>query len=460
MTPRSEWKYKAQAQALRDRHGSDDGAISYTAVFNTFIERVMRDEEFSNDARALLGLARYSWGMLADAPMDGLPKVSDKDRAPRRLTQAELAEFLDLAPSTFSRVCTRFRETGILPPDGESLYLIDQRQGPLFASVRSPSKSAAMRSEEDSTSSNNSPGPAPGQGEQKGNTPWREQVFDRFPDLAQALADARAERDRRREQWRLAANDVDRIEKKILGATRDLQREAASSSGKEVSLEVQPTEGRRLISPPDENSSTSGMEVVADSSAEIAGVETDSTPKSLAVNAGAETPIMALWDDEHAPSSSPLYLLAEPPTTTTPPQEPKPKQPTAQTPSQEVAQVRSSLARYGTADAEASRQLIAACRKWAADVTTEEILWFIGVAARKMSSGVANRIGWLLTTVPNLFEGGDTLTEFREAQKPRPPTYSDQQHKEAEQILADEHSTGLERMWARRVLGLDLEEEP
>jgi hypothetical protein len=72
----------------------------------------------------------------------------------------------------------------------------------------------------------------------------------------------------------------------------------------------------------------------------------------------------------------------------------------------EVATVRLSLARFGSAEAAGARKLLRNCRRKAPGCTTTEIAAFIDRKAERFAAGrIDNPIGFLIKSVPDCFEG-------------------------------------------------------
>ena len=73
-------------------------------------------------------------------------------------------------------------------------------------------------------------------------------------------------------------------------------------------------------------------------------------------------------------------------------------------PPAEVRELKARLEQYlGPIDDDATRQLLALCRRRASDCTVEEIAYFVGYKMRSLSS-IHNPVGFILTAVPRHFE--------------------------------------------------------
>jgi hypothetical protein len=184
--------------------------------------------------------------------------------------------------------------------------------------------------------------------------------------------------------------------------------------------------------------------------------------------------------DESGDLLTPIGLApigASPPVGDTPiaPMGVTPTEPVGATPTQLVreqnykqtssASIAEALSQYATADDDAARKLIAACRAEAPDCEESEILHFVHQKALLLRSGRINSpLGFLLSSVPKCFQG-DAFQLYRNRREETRRRATVQSHEETlqeqewireqEEILADPNSAEEDKRFARQILGME-----
>jgi hypothetical protein len=431
--PRVRWKHADRAAEFHRSHGYARYAMDFVAT----LETEMHDTEVSKEHRVLAAIKRFSWGNFSDFAVTGMPKVAPDDPEPRPITQAELARIIETSAATMSEACTNLRNRSYLRAGVQELYLVDQQAGDLFRSATNLGGSQAvnLKLESNSNSSN-------------GDLPFARfclAYLDSHPDVAGKINYHQVERDRHDEAARKERDALRRIEREILGAFRNEERNRSRSAKQPSTAASDPT---HAAAPPGSDSPIIPAEAVRTPPADVLPPLSDSTdqpfatpeqklrtppvpiqtppkaarPKPPAINEEPGRPLNTLTPKGRCSSSSAVRFTPRESGTTTnfppvgprnlnPVTDPEPEKPPSEMSKLET-NVRQAMERYcGRVDADAVGNLIASCRECVPDATSEEMVHFIeqkGTLILKRSKAgnpFDNPLGLLLTAVPKCFDG-------------------------------------------------------